>query len=97
MTFAELSGSLAQPAPPAGLTPALVALWRDGKGHWKRAHDLIDELETPDAMAVHAYPHRKEGEQWNADYWYRKAGSQHRRPALEAEWEALVEALLTSR
>ena len=31
-------------------------------------------LETPEGMAVHAYLHRKEGEQWNADYWYRLAG-----------------------
>jgi hypothetical protein len=94
MTSAEFSASLSNAAPPAGLTPALTALWWDGKGDWTRAHDLINDLETPDTMAVHAYLHRKEGEQWNADYWYRKAGSQHRRPTLEAEWQALVDALL---
>ena len=94
MTPAEFSASLAEPAPPAGLTPALTALWWDGKGDWMRAHDLINDLETPDTMAVHAYLHRKEGEQWNADYWYRKAGTQHRRPTLEGEWQALVEVFL---
>jgi hypothetical protein len=95
MTPTEFSASLAHAAPPAGLTPALTALWWDGKGDWARAHDIINDMETPDTMAVHAYLHRKEGEQWNADYWYRKAGSQHRRPTLEAEWQALVEALLS--
>ena len=94
MTPAEFSASLTQPTPPDGLTPALTALWWDGKGDWTRAHDVINDLETPDTMAVHAYLHRKEGEQWNADYWYRKAGSRHRRPTLEAEWQELVEALL---
>ncbi len=94
MTPAEFSASLANPAPPAGLTPALIALWWDGKGDWTRAHDLINNMETPDTMAVHAYLHRREGEQSNADYWYRKAGNQHRRSTLEAEWQALVEAFL---
>lgn len=94
MTPTEFSASLTQSAPPAGLTPALAALWWDGQGDWTRAHDLINDMETPDTMAVHAYLHRKEGEQSNADYWYRKAGSQHRRPTLEAEWQTLVEAFL---
>jgi hypothetical protein len=45
-------------------------------------------------MAVHAYLHRKEGQAWNADYWYSRAGRGFHRPTLEAEWEALVEGLL---
>jgi hypothetical protein len=45
-------------------------------------------------MAVHAYLHRKEGEQWNADYWYRLAGRGFHRPELADEWSALVEGLL---
>jgi hypothetical protein len=94
MTRDEFSQSLADPEQPGGLTPPLAALWWDAKGDWTRAHALIDDLETPDAMAVHAYLHRKEGEEWNADYWYRRAGTSNRRPTLEAEWAALVEALL---
>jgi hypothetical protein len=94
MTPDEFFQSLADSEPPSGLTPILAALWWDGKGDWKRAHALVDDLETPDAMAVHAYLHRKEGEQWNADYWYRRAGTTHQRPTLEAEWGALVEAFL---
>jgi hypothetical protein len=94
MTREEFSNSLSYLQPPDGLTPSLTALWWDGKGDWTRAHSLIDHLDTPEAMAVHAYLHRKEGEQWNADYWYRRSGTMHQRPTLEAEWEALVEALL---
>jgi hypothetical protein len=71
----------------------LAALWWDAKGDWARAHGMVDDLSTPDAMAVHAYLHRKEGVEWNADYWYSRAGRTFRRPTLEAEWEALVEGL----
>jgi hypothetical protein len=44
-------------------------------------------------MAVHAYLHRKEGADGNAEYWYQRAGKGFYRPALEAEWTALVEGL----
>jgi hypothetical protein len=85
--------TLANEEPPGHWPPTLAALWWDAKGDWARAHALVDELETPDGMAVHAYLHRKEGAASNADYWYARAGRQFHRPALEAEWEALVDAL----
>ncbi len=85
--------TLAADAPAANLPPTVAALWWDAKGDWERAHTLVDELETRDGMAVHAYLHRKEGATSNADYWYARAGHQFRRPTLEAEWEALVDAL----
>ena len=93
MTAEKFRASLAGPAPPGGLPASVEALWWDAKGDWARAHGLIDELETPDAMAVHAYLHRKEGQDWNADYWYRRAGRKFNRPHLDDEWEALVEGL----
>lgn len=86
----EFRASLAQGEPPAGMTAPLEALWWDAKGDWARAHSLVDDLETPDGMAVHAYLHRKEGVEWNANYWYNRAGRRFHRPTLEAEWEALV-------
>ena len=80
--------------PPEGLPAPLAALWCDAKGDWARAHSLVDELETADGMAVHAYLHRKEGQASNADYWYSRSGRRFHRSALEAEWEALAEGLL---
>jgi hypothetical protein len=94
MTLAEFTQSLAGSAAPAGLPAPLAALWWDAKGDWQKAHAQVDELETPEAMAVHAYLHRKEGEAWNADYWYQRSTTAHRRPTLEAEHAALLEALL---
>lgn len=94
MSPGEFRGSLIADQPPAGLTPPLRALWWDAKGDWARAHGLVDALESREGMAVHAYLHRKEGEDWNAEYWYQRAGREHHRPGLDDEWQALVETLL---
>lgn len=94
MNAEEFRPSFAENAPPAGLPAPLAALWWDAKGNWAQAHGLVDELETVDGMAVHAYLHRKEGSASNADYWYHRAGRNFQRPTLDAEWTALVAGLL---
>jgi len=96
MTTEEFKASVALAGPHEGLAAPLAALWWDAKGDWTRAHALVDELETAEGMAVHAYLHRKEGSASNADYWYARAGRTFHRPTLEAEWAALVEGLLPS-
>ena len=94
MTVEEFRASLSLASPPADLSPPLAALWWDAKGDWARAHGMVDDLSTRDGMAVHAYLHRKEGVEWNANYWYSRAGRKCRRATLEEEWQALVEGLL---
>jgi hypothetical protein len=94
MDMEEFRAAVAEDEPGEGWPAPLAALWWDAKGDWARAHGMVDDLETRDGMAVHAYLHRKEGAAGNADYWYARAGSEFRRETLEAEWEALVEGLL---
>jgi hypothetical protein len=97
MNVEEFKASITQEqSPPGGLSIPLVALWWDAKGDWARAHSLVDELESADGMAVHAYLHRKEGSTSNADYWYARCGRTFYRPTLEAERMALIEALLAA-
>lgn len=96
MDLETLKISLQSEKPPSGLTVPVEALWWDAHGNWSRAHDLVNDLEIPDAMAVHAYLHRKEGDNWNADYWYRRAGRRYRRTSLDEEWEALAAGLLAA-
>jgi hypothetical protein len=93
MDAAAFRASLTQEFPPEGLSVPLAALWWDAKGDWAHAHELVDSLETPEGMAVHAYLHRKEGAESNADYWYRRAGRTYHRATFEDEWAALVEGL----
>jgi hypothetical protein len=93
VTVEEFRGAIAGPEPPRELSIPLAALWWDAKGDWTRAHGLVDKLESVEAMAVHAYLHRKEGDASNAEYWYQRTGRGFHREPLAAEWEALVEAL----
>lgn len=76
--------------PKQNWSPELLALWYDGRGEWQKAHDLVDAREGKMAARVHAYLHRKEGDQWNAEYWYRRAGESRPNLTLEEEWEELV-------
>ncbi len=93
MTVEHFVRSLHNDAPDTAYTAPLAALWWDAKGEWSKAHGLVDELETKEGMAVHAYLHRKEGSLSNADYWYKRAGRGFYRPSLDDEWKALVEGL----
>lgn len=72
-------------------SPELKALFYDGRGDWKTSHDMVDQLPGKSAARVHAYLHRKEGDQWNADYWYRRAGESRPNVSLDEEWAMLIE------
>ena len=95
MNHEEFKASLVHDEPPDGLSAPLAALWWDAKQDWARAHALVDELETSDGMAVHAYLHRKGGQASNAEYWYERAGRRFYQPTLEEEWQALVESIIS--
>jgi hypothetical protein len=86
--------SLKQPAPPAGVSRALEALWHERHGDWDRAHTLAQEISGAEGAWVHAYLHRREGDQSNAEYWYRRASKPVMAGQLDDEWRAMVEALL---
>lgn len=81
-------------APPQGWSPPFRSLWWEARGHWEAAHEIAQDLPGPWGSWMHAYLHRKEGDLWNAGYWYQKAGVPQRRDSLEAEFGDLLEALL---
>jgi hypothetical protein len=97
MTLEDFRKSLTAAKPPAELTIALVGLWWDATRDWKRAHESVQQNEGPEGSWVHAYLHRKEGDQSNAAYWYRRAGKPVCREPLEAEWLSVVCDLLGYR
>ena len=94
MTLNEFLESLKRDALPEDVTAPVAALWWDAKGDWAQAHGMVDELESKEGMAVHAYLHRKEGSPANADYWYARCGRDFYRAELEEEWRALLSGLL---
>jgi hypothetical protein len=96
MTFEEFRATLSAAAPPAGLSALLKALWLDAKGDWDGAHGVAQDVGSADGAWVHAYLHRKEGDDSNAGYWYRRAGKPHARTSIQEEWAAITEALLNA-
>ena len=94
MTLDDFRHSLAAAKPPDELTLALVGLWWDAKGDWARAHESAQQDEGLEGSWVHAYLHRKEGDQGNAVYWYGRAGKPVCRQPLDAEWLSIVGDLL---
>jgi hypothetical protein len=97
MTSDEFYDCLTASQPPVDLAPALAGLWWDAKGDWQQAHERAQENEGPDASWVHAYLHRKEGDQENAAYWYRRAGKPVCQESFEVEWRRIVTGLLEHR
>lgn len=70
--------------------PVLKTLYFDAKGQWNEAHDIAQNIISRDGDHLHAYIHRKEGDLWNARYWYQKAGVEYPSVSLDAEWKTLV-------
>ena len=95
MNYREFISSLETGSCPGDLDPCLRALWHDARGDWDGAHEIIQQSHERMAARIHAYLHRREGDEWNARYWHRRAGSDY--PGgmtLEQEWEYLVRQLL---
>ena len=86
--------SLNGPGVPDGLSPYLTALWHEKRGEWNEAHEIVQEIDDPRASWIHAYLHRKEGNDGNAAYWYRQANKQFPACSLDQEWEEILGALL---
>jgi hypothetical protein len=94
MTYEQFNTSLDQSAPPPSLSVYLQALWYDGNGNWEQSHETIQDVPDKTASWIHAYLHRKEGDTFNAKYWYSKADKLMPDYSLNQEWEELVKALL---
>ena len=91
MDLGQLLSNLSTSTSTFTSSPVLRALWLDYNSEWDKAHEAIHNEHGEMAAAVHAYLHRKEGDIWNANYWYRNA---HRKPfqgSLEDEWHPLVQ------
>ena len=95
MTFDEFTAELTGPQPPAGGHPVLQALWYDANDQWEQAHEIAQSREGDQPYdQLHAYLHRKEGDRFNAGYWYRRAGVPVFSGSLDEEWRTLVRQYL---
>lgn len=79
--------ALVTPAPSAGqlrdrvedltaqLPPVIAAALWIVADDINRAHEIVQNMEDPTGSAWHAIIHRREGDFWNSQYWWRKAGN----------------------
>lgn len=94
MDLVSFVASLNTDTPPEDISVYLLALWYDAKGDWEKSHTTIQHVDTKNAEWIHAYLHRKEGDIFNADYWYRRAGKKRPSVTLKQEWNELVTAMM---
>ncbi|WP_291778167.1 hypothetical protein [Cecembia sp.] len=94
MDIQQFNDSIEKKEMPKGLSLLLQALWHDANGDWQKAHELVDGPEGKAFARIHAYLYRKEGDLWNADYWYKRAGEPRPSINLTEEWEILVRRML---
>jgi hypothetical protein len=96
MNIEAFTAALLLDVPPVGWSPALQALWYQGKGDWERAHQLAQAEDDAEAAWVHAHLHRAEGDVANASYWYRRGGREPSTAPLDEEFAAIAAALLAT-
>lgn len=96
MILQEFKKSLSLSDPPKGISTLLVAMWYDAKGDWAASHNIAQDIHSKEGSWIHAYLHRKEGDEGNAGYWYARAGRKMPSISLEEEWDAICDELLRS-
>ncbi|MEA1786334.1 hypothetical protein U1E44_09550 [Arenibacter sp. GZD96] len=92
--YSAFNDTLHGNAPPAKWPTPLQAMWYDAKEDWHNAHEIAQDIPNPEGDWIHAYLHRKEGDVYNARYWYRKANKPFPSLSLEVEQREIVNALL---
>ena len=92
--YEVFEATLDKTAPPSEWPEALQSLWFDAHGDWESSHNIAQDLQSTMGSWIHAYLHRKEGDEWNARYWYDRAGKPFPNYSLEEELKVLVEANL---
>lgn len=94
MDLSTFQTSLQSAKPPSFSNPLLLALWHEGRGDWDASHNIAQDVHSKEGSWIHAYLHRVEGDIWNADYWYNRAGRKRPSYSVEQEWKELVEWFL---
>ncbi|MDZ7604503.1 MAG: hypothetical protein U5K79_02720 [Cyclobacteriaceae bacterium] len=96
MTLAAFKAACNSLTPPSDISDELLALWYDARGNWNRAHELVQETGGFTGDWIHAYLHRKEGDDSNAAYWYRRVKKTMPQKSLSEEWDELAAYILKS-
>jgi hypothetical protein len=93
--FAMTPSELIALQDPSKLTPEAQALWQVKNGDWDTAHNIAQDIHTKMGSWLHALLHVIEGDQWNADYWFSKAGKPSHGPQdIVTLWNEIAAVVL---
>lgn len=94
-SYLEFMKTVNHTKPPSEWPDGLKALWYDAKSDWDASHDIAQEMHSELGSWIHAYLHRREGDDFNAGYWYRKAKRDFPKMTLEEEHRKITEFTLS--
>lgn len=94
-SYQNFISSLENTAPPSSWPIALKSLWFAGKGDWEASHNIAQDMHSDLGSWIHAYLHRQEGDEFNARYWYRRAGKSFPEISLDKEYQEITEYVLS--
>jgi len=92
--YTEFEKTLTLAHPPSVWPEALKAMWYDAKGDWESSHTIAQDMHDALGSWMHGYLHRKEGDRFNAIYWYRQAGKSYPKTSLDGELRDIVAFIL---
>lgn len=95
--YEDFKKTLTNESPPSEWPEGLQSLWYDAKGDWKASHDIAQDMHNSLGSWIHAYLHRKEGDEFNAGYWYRRAKREFPKISLGEEHRRITEFVLATR
>ena len=93
-TYLEFEKSLEFTNVPKDWSNGLKATWYDAKGDWEASHNIAQDMHNELGSWLHAYLHRKEGDRFNAGYWYRLANKEYPTITLDEELKVIVEFII---
>jgi hypothetical protein len=92
MNIEDFNNTLNNTEPPSHFSDLQKGLWHAAKGDWETAHNIAQAHEgSKDFDHLHAHLHRVEGDEWNAGYWYRRAGAPIPSKPVNGELKDLIE------
>ena len=94
LNYNEFQNTLDSEFPHKDWSEALKSLWHEAKGDWEASHSIAQDIPSEVGNWIHAYLHRKEGDEWNAGYWYRQAKRPFPTLTLEEEFKEILEYVL---
>ncbi|MFI8378429.1 hypothetical protein [Leeuwenhoekiella sp. NPDC079379] len=94
--YKEFEITLTRDNPPPDWPETLQSLWYKANDNWEASHTIAQDIKHSMGSLIHAHLHRDEGDNYNAKYWYTKAGRAFPNISLKEELRLLIAEIISS-